>query len=135
MAKYTAISSTPQLEDILSENEYTLIDFWATWCPPCKAIAPFFEKLAAENATSGKMAFAKVDVDAQKAIAAQYKISAMPTFLLLRRGVVAKAVRGADAGSIKKMVEYARKKGEGKEVSDAEEDMFSQVEFGGGPSG
>lgn len=72
-----------------------------------------------------------MDVDATKDIAKEYKISAMPTFLLLKNGVVIKAVRGADAGAIKKLVGYARKKGNGEQTTDAEEEEFSQIDFGG----
>ena len=59
----------------------------------------------------------------------------MPTFLLLKNGVVLKAVRGADAGAIKKLVGYAEKKGRGEKVSDEEEEEYSQIEFGGGSIG
>ncbi|KAL5385658.1 hypothetical protein PMIN03_005684 [Paraphaeosphaeria minitans] len=135
MANYTSISSSAQLEALIHENEYTLVDFWATWCPPCRAVAPFFEKLAKENATEKKLAFVKVDVDAAKDVAQQYRISAMPTFLLLRDGVVCKAVRGADAKAIAKLVAYARKKGDGETTTEEEEEEFSQVEFGGGAAG
>ncbi|KAF1976862.1 thioredoxin-like protein [Bimuria novae-zelandiae CBS 107.79] len=135
MAKYNSITSSSELASLLQSHEYTLIDFWATWCPPCKAIAPIFERLAAENATDKTLAFAKVDVDACRDIAQRYKISAMPTFLLLRKDVPVKAVRGADAAGIKKLVGYARKKGCGEKVSEKEEEEFSQVEFGGGGGG
>lgn len=104
-------------------------------CPPCKAIAPLFDKLASENTTSGKLAFAKVDVDAARDVAKLYKVSAMPTFLLLRGEEVIKAVRGADAAAVKKLVGYARKKGAGEEVSEGEEAEYSQLEFGGGGGG
>jgi thioredoxin 1 len=59
----------------------------------------------------------------------------MPTFLLLRNGVVCKAVRGADANAIKKLVNYARKRGNGEKTTDEEEEEFSQIEFGGGATG
>ena len=94
-----------------------------------------FDKLAAENTSQKKLAFAKVDVDATKDVAQQYKISAMPTFLLLKDGVVCKAVRGADVGAIKKLVTYARKRSNGEKTTDEEEEEFSQIEFGGGATG
>ncbi|KAF2684024.1 thioredoxin-domain-containing protein [Lentithecium fluviatile CBS 122367] len=135
MAKYVAVNSVGDLDSLLSKHEYTIIDFWATWCPPCKAIAPVFEKLASEHATSGKIAFAKVDVDAQPQVAKRYQISAMPTFLLLQRSEVKKAVRGANAAAIKSLITYARKKNDGQEVSEEEEKAYSQLEFGGGGGG
>jgi thioredoxin 1 len=101
-------------------------------CPPCKAIAPVFEKLAAEHATDDKLAFAKVDVDAQPQMAKRYAISAMPTFLLLERNQVKKAVQGANAAAIKSLIAYARKKNNGEEVTEEEEQANSQLEFSGG---
>lgn len=59
----------------------------------------------------------------------------MPTFLLLRKGVAVKAVRGADAKAIKALIGYAEKKARGEETTDAEEEAYSQVEFGAGGGG
>ncbi|KAF2731884.1 thioredoxin-domain-containing protein [Polyplosphaeria fusca] len=101
-------------------------------CPPCKGIAPLFEKLASDETTNGKLVFAKVDVDKQSAIAKRYGISAMPTFLLLERTEVKKAVRGADGRAIKSLVTYAQKKNKDEPVSEEEEKAHSQLEFSGG---
>ena len=57
------------------------MDFYADWCPPCRAIAPVFSKLADEHASKGALAFAKVNVDHVKDIAGRYSVSAMPTFV------------------------------------------------------
>lgn len=81
------------------------------------------------------MAFAKVDVDATRDVAKQYKIAAMPTFLLMKNGVVCKAVRGADASAIKKLVAYAQKRVNGEQTTDEEENEYSEIEFGGGSTG
>jgi thioredoxin 1 len=71
-------------------------------------------------------------VDAQPQIAKRYTISAMPTFLLLHRGEVKKAVRGANAAAIKSLIVYARKKSNGEAVTKEEESANSQLEFDGG---
>ncbi|AEO57311.1 hypothetical protein MYCTH_2303313 [Thermothelomyces thermophilus ATCC 42464] len=75
------------LDELTSTHKYVIIDFTAQWCPPCKAIAPLFHKLAAEYARPGALAFARVDVDEASEVAAKFGISAMPTFLFLVDGV------------------------------------------------
>lgn len=76
MSKITHISGQPQWSSILSSNTYVIADFYADWCGPCKVIAPVFEQLAQQEAKPGRIAFVKVDVDAQQGIARQYGVSA-----------------------------------------------------------
>ncbi|KAJ7647635.1 thioredoxin-domain-containing protein [Roridomyces roridus] len=78
-----------------------LVDFHATWCQPCKVIAPHFSRLASQNP---HVRFLRVDVDAQQAIAHKYKVSAMPTFLALRSGQILGMVQGADAQGLARLV-------------------------------
>ncbi len=61
-----------------------LVDFWAPWCGPCKAIAPLLEELASE--LDGKAQITKVNVDENSAIAAKYNIRAIPTLLIFKGG-------------------------------------------------
>jgi thioredoxin len=61
-----------------------LVDAWATWCPPCRAIAPTIAQLAAESA--GRWVVAKLDVDANPATAQRFRISSIPTLLVFRGG-------------------------------------------------
>ena len=74
-----------------------VIDFFATWCGPCKKIAPFFEQLADEYV---KITFLKVDVDESQELVDKYNIQAMPTFIFLKDGVVLKKVEGASVSEI-----------------------------------
>ncbi|KAK4098864.1 thioredoxin-domain-containing protein [Parathielavia hyrcaniae] len=82
----TALATLSDLETLATSHKYLILDFWAEWCPPCKAIAPLFTKLAAEYTIPNKLAFAKVDVDEAPEIAAKFQVSAMPTFLFLVDG-------------------------------------------------
>jgi len=72
----TSITSAQHLRSITSSSAYTIIDFYADWCGPCKVISPIFEQLATAESKPGRMTFVKVDVDAQREVAGNYGISA-----------------------------------------------------------
>ena len=74
-----------------------VIDFFATWCGPCKRIAPTYEKLAD---ALPNIVFLKVDVDESPDLVNQYDISAMPTFVFLKDGKEIKRVEGADMAQL-----------------------------------
>ncbi len=69
-----------------------LIDCWATWCPPCKAIAPTIEQLASES--NGRWKIGKLDVDANPRTAQQYHIDSIPTLLIFKAGKLVDTIVG-----------------------------------------
>jgi len=73
-------------KEVLESNLPTLVDFWASWCGPCKMIAPLIEELAKEYA--GKMKIGKVDVDANSKVATDYGIMSIPTIIFFKNGKV-----------------------------------------------
>ena len=73
--------------------EVLMVDFWAEWCAPCRAIAPALEELARES--GGRVSLAKVNVDEQPGLAARYGIRSIPTILFVKGGKVVDQVIGA----------------------------------------
>jgi thioredoxin 1 len=79
--------------EVIKSNIPVLIDFWATWCGPCKAIAPIVEDLAKEY--DGKVKVGKVDVDDNQQTAIKYGIRSIPTLLIIKNGQVNSTIVGA----------------------------------------
>ena len=115
------INSLPELQKLFAATTYVVIDFYADWCGPCKTIAPIYANLSKKHSQAGILAFVKVDVDHAQEIAAQYGVSAMPTFLAFKDGKLvavngAAQIRGADVRALtaaaEKLGGLARKRAE-----------------------
>lgn len=79
-------------EQTVTENDLVLVDFWAAWCGPCRMFAPVFQKASDENPD---VVFAKVDTEAEQALAAMAGITSIPTLMAFREGVLVFAQPGA----------------------------------------
>ncbi len=83
--------------EVLDSQTPVLVDFWATWCAPCRAIAPTLEELATQY--KGQLKIAKVDVDENPAIAEQFGIRSIPTLVMFKGGKVVEQLVGAASKS------------------------------------
>lgn len=110
MAEVNYIKSNAELDKLFSSTTYVAVDFTASWCGPCKQVAPIYANLAKKHSVDGVLSFIKVDVDQAQDIAAKYGITAMPTFMFFKDGkqvaVNSQAmIRGADVQSLNKAAE------------------------------
>ena len=87
--------TTDNFNDTLARDGITLVDFWASWCGPCRQFAPVFEKASEEH---GDITFGKVDTEAQQELAAAFDIRSIPTLMVIRDRVVLYAQPGALPG-------------------------------------
>ena len=87
------VTDSTVAEAVLSSATPVLVDFWATWCGPCRMVAPVLEEIATEK--SGQLTVAKLDVDANPATARDYQVVSIPTLILFKDGKPVKRVVGA----------------------------------------
>ena len=81
-------------DDVLTSDKPVLVDFWATWCGPCKMVAPVLEEIGAEHAD--KISIAKLDIDKTPGAARDYQVMSVPTMILFDKGRPVKTIVGTD---------------------------------------
>lgn len=91
--KIITVTDANWKSDVLDATQPVLVDFWAEWCGPCKAIAPVLDELAEE--LDGQMKIAKVNVDERPELAGEFGVRSIPTLLVIKGGAVAEQMVGA----------------------------------------
>jgi thioredoxin 1 len=93
MGKPVVVTDTNFEQEVLQSDIPVLVDFWATWCAPCRMIAPIMEELATEY--EGKLKVAKLDVDSNPGTSIKYGVRSIPTLLFFKDGQQQEQVIGA----------------------------------------
>lgn len=99
------IKSKAELESKFTEagDKLVVVDFFATWCGPCKRIAPLLDQIAKEK--EDKMVLIKVDVDEVEELVGEYSIEVMPTFVFKRKGAHLDTLVGSNEDKLKELIE------------------------------
>ncbi len=100
------VSDVEFRQNVLESDIPVLVDFWASWCPPCKMSEPMLDKLAREY--NGKVKIVKLNVDQNPSMVTKYSIKGVPTFILFKEsGIVERKVAAQTENQMRKMLEAA----------------------------
>ena len=95
MSNATPITDATFQSEVINSSIPVLVDFWAPWCGPCRAVGPVIDEIAAERA--GKLKVCKMNVDEEQETAGQFQVMSIPTLILFKGGNVAAKIVGAQA--------------------------------------
>lgn len=87
------VGTMENFDAILAGEKPVFVDFWATWCGPCRMVSPFVEQLA--DAYGDRIAFVKVDVDEEPGLAMRYRVASIPNLVLIKDGAIVEQSAGA----------------------------------------
>ena len=98
--------SAENFNDLIKDNDFVIVDFWAPWCGPCKGFAPVYEELSEKYPD---IVFAKVNTEEEQQLAAEFQIRSIPTLMLFREQIILFAQPGALQGSqLEQVIEQAK---------------------------
>ncbi len=105
MSQLSDVSDADFATEVLASDIPVLVDFWAKWCAPCKAIVPHLDTIATENA--GKLKVVKLDIQSNMKTASQFKVSGLPVFVVIKGGREVARQQGVGGGlhGLRKLVE------------------------------
>ncbi len=92
MAEVKAVDTSNFQAEVMDSDKTVIVDFWATWCGPCRQVAPVLDSIAEEH---DELSVVKIDIDANPQIAQHYGVMSVPTLLVIKGGEVVKTVVGA----------------------------------------
>ncbi|KZV89347.1 thioredoxin [Exidia glandulosa HHB12029] len=98
------VKGLENFKEIISRDEYSIFDFWATWCGPCRIMAPIYEKLSEQHPN---IKFYKVDNDAEEDIVAEVGVRGLPSFMMYKGGEQVGSVLGARPPQLQELVAKA----------------------------
>jgi len=106
MSNLESVSDSAFEADVLGNNKPVIVDFWAEWCGPCKAIAPYLEKL---SESTPEVSVKKMDIDQNTEWAPKFGIRSIPTMILFHKGEEVDRVVGMDNAALQAMFEKGQK--------------------------
>jgi thioredoxin 1 len=116
--------TTDNFKDVIDSNDMIIVDFWASWCAPCRSFAPTFEAASEQHAD---VVFAKVNTEEQQELAGAFNIRSIPTLMVFREKVIVYADSGAlPAAALQQLVEGVR----GLDMDQVRAEIAAQSEAG-----
>ena len=116
----TVDATAESFNDLISNNGFVIVDFWAPWCGPCKGFAPLYEELSEKYPD---IVFAKVNTEEEQALASEFQIRSIPTLMIFRDQIILFSQPGAPQG---KQMEQIIEQAQGLDMDEVRKDIEKQ---------